>query len=120
MTAPFIGTVIIGSISGNFTSGSSSATINIVTTGTYLFTFSVTINNNITGGSGTLTGTNSPCNVQNIFLATGLNGSSFLITGSAVVPQATGTYNLNISTTQGGTLNASGSNYSFFYAVRIG
>lgn len=120
MAAPYIGSVILGSINGNFTSGSSSATINVVTTGTYLFTFSITINNNITGGTGTLTGTNSPCVVQNIFCATGLNSSSFLITGSAVVPQATGTYNLNISTNQGGTLNASGSSYSFFNAVRIG
>jgi fibronectin-binding autotransporter adhesin len=120
VAAPYIGTVITGALSGNFSSGTSAATLNIVTTGTYLFTFSIIINNNITGGSGWLVGTNSPCGIQNLFYPTGLNGTSFAITGSAVVPQATGNYYFNISTTQGGTLSGSGSSYSFFYAVRIG
>ena len=120
VAAPYIGSVITGILSGSFTSGSSAATINIVTTGTYLFTFSIVINQTISSGSATLTGTNAPCGIQNIFYPTGLGQPSFGITGSSVIPQATGNYNVNIGSNVGGTLLGSGSNYSFFYAVRIG
>jgi hypothetical protein len=120
IAAPYLGTVITGALSGSFTSGTSAATLNIVTTGTYLFTFSITINNNIASGSANLVGTNAPCSVANIIYATNLNNTSFGITGSIVVPQATGNYYLNISGNPGGTFSGSGSSYSYFYAVRIG
>ena len=120
MAAPYIGTVIIGSCSGSFASGSVGATLTIVTTGTYLFTFSIAVNNVVSSAGGNLAGTNKPTNVNNNFPATNLGQATFYVVGSAVVPQATGTYNLNIGANIGGTLSGAGNDFGFFNAVRIG
>jgi len=119
VAAPYIGTVINGSIAGTFTSGSSAGTINIVTTGTYLFAWSFAVNNVISSGGGQMSGANLPAATGNNFPATNLGAATFYVVGSMIIPQATGTYNFNIGANIGGTLN-SGIGFGFFQAVRIG
>ena len=119
MAAPYIGTVINGSIAGTFTSGSSAGTINIVTTGTYLFAWSFAVNNVISSGGGQMTGANLPAAAGNYFPATNLGATTFYVVGSMIISQATGTYTFSISANIGGTLNT-GVNFGFFNAVRIG
>jgi hypothetical protein len=118
-SAPYLGTAIVGAVGATFTSGTSAATLNITTTGTYLFTFSIAINNVISSGIGILVGTNTPAVNNSTFPASNLGQATSFVVGSAVVPQATGNYYLNISANIGGTLTA-GPNFSFFQATRIG
>jgi len=121
VSAPYLGTVISGSITGaSFNQGTSPTSINIITTGTYLFTFSIPVNNVVTAGTGSFVGTNQPSGVQTIFPATNLGQATFLIVGSVVIKQASGVYGINISTTPANTLLGGGDNYGFFQAVRIG
>ena len=119
MAAPYLGTVISGVMNGTFTSGSAAATLTIVTTGTYLFTFSIAVNNVLASGGGSIAGTNQPATTGNYFPITNIGAATSYVVGSAVVPQATGVYNLNINGNIGGTLQT-GPNFSFFYACRIG
>lgn len=121
VSAPNLGTVVTGSCNGSFSQGAAGATINIVTTGTYLISFSIAVNNVITSAIGDITGTNVPATNQTSFPATHLGQATFYIVGSAIIKQASGVYNVNISTNPApSTLNGAGNTYGFITAVRLG
>ena len=122
MSAPYLGTVITGTVIGGttYTQGTSPVSITIVTTGTYLFSFSVGVNTNITAGTGSFTGTNKPASSGTTFPATNLNQATFYISGSVIVQNASGVYGVNINTTPNTDLLGGGNNFGFFTAVRIG
>ena len=118
--APYIGTVVNGTVSGsNFNNGTSPVSINIATPGTYLFSFSIGVNNNVSSASGTFVGTNTPAGLACTFPVGVVNVATFFVVGSIIIQQASGIYGVNIGTSPNVTLTGAGSNFGFFTAVRI-